>query len=409
MSTVPMIAAARMRAGFDRPYLCSALYALQFIPKEGLLTIAVDDRWRCYYDESWCSKKTAEELAAVLIHEVCHLLQDHSGRRPKDVDPALWNLAGDLEINDGLLEEGLQLPQDGQWPEKFGFENDKLAEEYLILLQQRQQQSNKGKARKGDNGQPDPSLLGGACGSCAHGQREEHEEAGGEAEGNAKDPNYTPGVGRGQSELIRREVARAIAGSPPGRVPGGWRRWAETKLSSKVDWRVALRAAIRNTVANAMGADDYSWVRPNRRQGATNIILPALRGRKPKAGIIIDTSGSMSEKMLSQALVEVQGVIAALGCEVYVAAADTMLHAVKRCMSAKDVDLLGGGGTDMSVAIVDFLARPEARRINSLIVITDCETGWPSTKPALPCTIVNVGRGSPPPWPCSLVLVDSLD
>jgi Putative metallopeptidase domain len=80
-----------------------------------------------------------------------------------------------------------------------------------------------------------------------------------------------------QGELPRFEVAADIHARPPGTVPGGWHRWAESVLPSRTDWRRALAAEVRRGVTYASGAVDYSYRRPARRSHLNDdIVLPSL-------------------------------------------------------------------------------------------------------------------------------------
>ena len=110
--------AARLRLVRARPYLAAALWALVPVERTGLGTLAVDRWWRLYFDPAVCSAWTVEQLAGVLYHEVCHLLRAHHERAETIcAQPELFNVCGDLEINDDLRNEGVSLP--GQ-PEKLG-------------------------------------------------------------------------------------------------------------------------------------------------------------------------------------------------------------------------------------------------------------------------------------------------
>jgi hypothetical protein len=59
------------------------------------------------------SRRTVEQNASLLIHEVSHLLRAHEERRKAAGigDERRWNTAGDCEINDDLHAEGLPLPE----------------------------------------------------------------------------------------------------------------------------------------------------------------------------------------------------------------------------------------------------------------------------------------------------------
>ena len=73
--------------------------------------MAVDRFWRLYYNESWLATHSVEENAALLIHEVSHLLRDHEARKKSAAvrNARLWNTAADCEINDDLAAEGWAL------------------------------------------------------------------------------------------------------------------------------------------------------------------------------------------------------------------------------------------------------------------------------------------------------------
>ena len=88
------------------------------------------------YNESWLATHTVEENAALLIHEVSHLLRDHEARKKAAAarDARLWNTAADCEINDDLAAEGLPLPGDPPQPGKYGLATGETAELYYKEL-----------------------------------------------------------------------------------------------------------------------------------------------------------------------------------------------------------------------------------------------------------------------------------
>jgi predicted metal-dependent peptidase len=114
--------AARVRASYQRAYFAPALFNLVPVRTDLIASMAVDAQWRLYYNEAWLTAHTVEENAAVLIHEVSHLLRDHAARKQAAAvrDIALWNTATDCEINDDLTTEGLPLPDDPPRPGNYG-------------------------------------------------------------------------------------------------------------------------------------------------------------------------------------------------------------------------------------------------------------------------------------------------
>jgi predicted metal-dependent peptidase len=192
------------------------------------------------------------------------------------------------------------------------------------------------------------------------------------------------GLPRWQAELLRRQVAQDVIahGKQPGTVPAGLLRWAEEVLNPKVDWRAVLAAELRRAVAEVSGAVDYSYRRPSRRSVVTApVVLPALRRPVPEVAVVCDTSGSMTEDLLAMVLAEVEGLLRALGLarQVRVLACDTAVAPAQRVSSARQVQLTGGGGTDMGAGIAAAAAlRP---RPAVVVVLTDGYTPWPRLAP----------------------------
>ena len=159
-------------------------------------------------------------------------------------------------------------------------------------------------------------------------------------------------------------------------------RWAEEVLSPQVNWRKVLAAELRRAVFEVSGAVDYSYRRPSRRSAvAGNVVLPALRRPVPEVAVVCDTSGSMTDVLLAMVLAEVEGLLKALGLarQVRVLACDYAVAPAQRVSSARQVQLVGGGGTNMGAGIEAAAAlRP---RPAVTVVLTDGYTPWPSAPP----------------------------
>ncbi|GAA0320976.1 VWA-like domain-containing protein [Actinoallomurus spadix] len=372
--------AARYRAATDRPYLASALYSLTVVPSTGVPTMGVDRRWRCYVSPAFVDATPVPELAGVWIHEVAHLLRDHHGRADRlsaadQRDRLRVNVAQDCEINDDLLADGLALPAGRLEPRSFGLETGGLFETYLPRLP--------------------PLVTCSDCGSGAHGSPADWELPGADGPG---------GVGTVEAGALRRHTAEAMRSHQRNRgtLPAGWRRWAEQVLEPVVDWRRVLAGAVREAVAWSAGAVDYTYRRSSRRTTALRgVVLPSLRRPLPAVAIVIDTSGSMGEDDLAAALAEVTGVLREVGVggnRVTVLACDADVRTATRVTSAQQVELAGGGGTDMRVGIRSALALPE--RPGVVIVLTDGFTPWPD-EPAssrIIAALIGADPPAPPSW-----------
>lgn len=216
-------------------------------------------------------------------------------------------------------------------------------------------------------------------------------------------------------ELVRLGVAAEIERTEaqhPGTVPGGWLRWAESVLPSRVDWRRVLAAELRSAIGVVSGMVDYSYRRPSRRS-VPGVILPTLVRPVPELAVVLDTSGSMHDGLLARALAEVEGVLKRAGLRIgqlRVLAVDTEVQAIKRVSRASQVEMAGGGGTDMGRGIsaaAELRPRPQI-----IIVLTDGFTPWPAEPPRGVKVVVDLlAQGhmpmqhwSPPEWARTVII-----
>jgi predicted metal-dependent peptidase len=363
LTELPGLAAARLWAAARFPYLASGIFGIHVAAAPGTGTVGVDQRWRLQADPETVAGWTAAELGSVIVHHVCHLLRLHAERgvaaAVTAADSAEWILAADAEINDDLIPAGLELPGNPVLPRDFGAPDGKLAEEYYALV-------------KRWDARADATVRSGwlDCGSGADGQPRGFETPGG------LDPWL--------ADLLRRQVAREIIrhNNQIGAVPAGLLRWAEQQLAPQVDWRRLLAAELRRALADVAGAVDYSYRRPSRRAAAVSgVVLPALRRPVPELAVVCDTSGSMSDELLAMALAEVEGLLRALGMarQLRVLACDAAAGPARRVSSARQVELTGGGGTNMGAGIAaSYALRP---RPAVTVVLTDGYTPWPELPP----------------------------
>jgi predicted metal-dependent peptidase len=393
---------ARVRAMSTHPYLATALMALQPVEKP-IGTMAVDSRWRLYYDPAQVETWGTDKSAGVLIHEVAHLLCRHAERRGQR-DPRTWNIACDAEINDDLVQE-VDLPAEGILPQTLGLREGLTAEEYYKIIEAQQsaaQQSGEqspggdgdgscGGTGEGDRSAPSaqgrsPSVTAGDCGSCADGVKREYELPADDAD--------APGITEAEAKAIARSVARQIESAKErGTVPGGWRRWASEQLAPpRVPWQQVLAATVRRTAQTAAGVGDYTYARPSRR-GVKGVILPASRRPIPAVSVVADTSGSMSGSDIASILSEIDGICRTVGRVRWIAA-DAKIQGSGVATNAKGVRLTGGGGTDLRPAIAEA-----DKGADVIVVLTDCYTPWP-LKPTRAHMIVCATPGSTtsPAW-----------
>lgn len=378
------IYAARLHAARTRPYLATALYALHLVASPRVPTMSVDRYWRCYASPAFVAGRPVEELASHLVHGVSHLLRDHHGRsdryaRAHDLtgraERLRMNLAADAEINDDAFGEGLPVPDDAVLPSTLGLPGGRLMEDYL------------GQFRLGPR---TDGLTWLDCGSGADGLRREWELG----------PDGADGLSDQQRDAVRFQVAHNIA-RRRGEAPRGWRRWAEEALHPTQPWRALLGAAIRSATSSSGTGENYTYRRPARRSAAVpGAILPSLRRTPPRVSVVVDTSGSVSDADLGSALLEVAAITRAVGGRrdlVTVLSCDAAARVVHPLCRAENIPLFGGGGTDLRAGFAKALrGRPSP---DVVVVLTDGQTPWPSSRPAGRRTVVGLfPRVSPHYW-----------
>jgi predicted metal-dependent peptidase len=380
-------AAARVWAAHQAPYLASALLALDPIVVDqssdppdhrlNLEALPVDERWHVYLDPDVLVRMDVPTIGFWLIHQASHLLRHHAQRCPdRGLNEAAdgpfsqsrgtkrWNTSADAEINDDLVAGSATRPQSAVTPSSLGLPDGWTAEQYWDSLG--------GELSKEGNPQQGEQEPGSDCGSGCDGRQRPWDSG-------------QTGLGASGRQLLERDVAQKIQEHQwrYGSTPAGWRRWASEVLEPTVSWQRVLASAVRRGVADISGRVDFTYRKPSRRSSvAGNVILPSLRQPLPKVAMVLDTSGSMHDHLLGQCLAEVQGVLRGLGVgrrHLNIVCCDAKAFEAQKIMQARDVELLGGGGTDMGAGLAkaaDLRPRPDL-----IVVLTDGHTPWPAEPP----------------------------
>jgi predicted metal-dependent peptidase len=192
------------QAGIGQPYIANAIFRLTPISAPGLGTMGVDKFWRCYIDFEFMMEKGVEYAAGVLAHEPWHLLRSHNERGERigaDKTPFLWNVAGDLEINDDIMN---LVPKDSLFPGKGQFADyapNQLAEFYYEKVKEEADKNkpecpvhNPPKNEKGEQGEGNESGD-----QQGEGSGQGQEQGNGSGQGNEQGEGQGEGSGSGQA------------------------------------------------------------------------------------------------------------------------------------------------------------------------------------------------------------------
>ena len=383
------------------PYFAAALFRLHPVAADNLGTFAVDKEWRLYLDMAVLADWGPQAAGAVLAHEVSHVLRDHHGRREArgTVDHQAWGIATDTAINEALYAADVPLPGEPPTPDRLQLPANLTEEEYYDLL--KPPTVSPANATTGSGSAPTPGTPNGDPGGP------EVEDGCGSGAGDpaapwelASDDPTAPALSVVQQQIARRNVAADIrdsAAKNPGTVPAGLVRWADAELTPPtIDWRRQLSATLRRAITYvATGRQDFTYSRPGRRR-LPQIVTPAMHSPKPVVSVIVDTSGSMSQDDLTDALSEIAGIAKATRAAMTILSVDTNATVQTNITRASQVILTGGGGTDMRVGIA--AAQQQRPRPDLLVLLTDGFTPYPTT-PTPQRLIVGLVGTQPPPTP----------
>jgi len=187
------------------------------------------------------------------------------------------------------------------------------------------------------------------------------------------------------SDALKNHINQALneaftVAKKQGSMPAQFERIISRYLRPQIDWLKALRQKLRFGCSRTEKRD-VTWNYPNRRFIGMDVIMPSSIGpNQPKIVYAIDTSGSMGEKELEQAISELQEVRKKLNAKVYFMDCDAMVYGSRWINPYEPLPKLrGGGGTDF-VPVFEHLVK---NRINPdyCVFFTDGYGNFPEKKP----------------------------
>ena len=151
-------------------------------------------------------------------------------------------------------------------------------------------------------------------------------------------------------DYLRRCVSDAYnISKSQGMLPAGMERMVVGHLRPKINWLSKLREKLRFGVSR-LAKSDTNWGMPNKRFLDRDFVFPSYHGPdQPKIAYAIDTSGSMSEKDLKNAISELDGIRKQMNAKVYFMDCDADVYTGRWIGSHQPLPCLqGGGGTDFT-------------------------------------------------------------
>lgn len=343
------------------------------------------------------------ELDFVMMHEILHVVLQHC-LREDDRDHEEFNIACDIVVNSNILlennmsrnsitlkkyGESMHIAPDG----KEGYEY--TAEQVYNMLPKKK----KGKGPSNDSG-----------------------VATGRAKQKTSDEDHKPAWrwddhsrwGMYEEDATLRDVwvkrfedaAEAISIRDPSNTRGLMPRFAKRILEElrkpQTDWRIILNDFIQEEVV------DYSFSPPDRRFDDNPFFLPDFNGKDDMVENIlfmIDTSGSMSDKMITAAYSEIKGAIDQFDGKLsgWLGFFDAAIIEPKPFANEEEFKIIrpaGGGGTDFQIIFEYVHKHMSGKPPASIIILTDGFAPFPQEKLAggIPVLWLLNNDTVDPPW-----------
>ena len=367
---------SRMRILLNHGFYGLLLMHMKFELSERIETAATDGT-TLVFSPSFLDELSDSELDFIMMHEILHVVLQHC-TRDEHRDHELFNVACDIVVNSNILYsndmqlssitlrkygESMHLTPDGR--EGYGFTAEEI---YEMLLQA----GNKTKI-------VDDHSLWGQISSEKLGE------------------DWNSKIIAAGEAMIRKE---AMTGK--GTMPLCAVRLLKNLTKPHVDWRTILNDFVQEEI------NDYSFFPPDRRYGDSPFFLPDFNEKDEYARDIlfmIDTSGSISDEMMTKAFSEIKGAIEQFDGKLqgWLGFFDADVVPPQQFESVEELKRItprGGGGTSFK-RVFEYL-RNEMSNIKpqSIIILTDGYDRFPKEEAAggIPVLWIISNDRITPPW-----------
>ena len=366
---------------------------------------AYTDGERIAFSPKFMDELSDAELEFVLMHEILHVVLRHCARG-KNFDPFLFNIACDIVVNSNIMHsngdkpesitlkrygESMHLTPSGEEGYKFTAEE---VYEQLLKKQNKSQKSGGNEKDGSEKGEKSKGVNGN--GKSVAGGFDDHTKWTGEETDEERD--LWEKRLRDACEAV--EIRQACTGR--GTLPLGAERKLKELRQAQTDWRQVLSDFVQEEIC------DYSFSPPDRRFESSPFYLPDFNEKDERVVRIlfmIDTSGSMSDDMVTAAYSEVRGAIEQFNGKLqgWLGFFDAEVIAPKPFESEEEFKVIkakGGGGTDFGVIFKYVEEKMSDDPPVSIIILTDGFAPFPDESKAqgIPVLWLLNNETILPPW-----------
>ncbi|MBO5313403.1 MAG: hypothetical protein J6B29_05495 [Clostridia bacterium] len=453
--------ASRMRIIANHGFYGLLLTHLIFTIDQSCETAATDGE-RLYFGPEFLDNISDSELDFILMHEVLHVVLKHCFR-DGDRNPVLFNIATDIVVNSNIMESWggdrrkitLQAYGESMHITPLGDEGYlyNAEEVYEMIIDKMKQNGINPSNSQGDGS---ASQKNGTSHSGKDGEGDKDNSSNGDGkskgkdkskDGKSKDGKGSDGDGDGDdkngkgngkdiAEKLRgnglfddhsrwdslsdeekqriqdqwdkriEDAVNVISITDPsnqcGSVPMCVQRILKERKSAQTDWRSILTSFIQDEI------NDYSFSPPDRRFSDSPFFLPDYNEKDETVKDIlfmIDTSGSMSDDMISQAFNEIRGAIEQFNGRLvgWLGFFDAQVVTPIEFSSIDELEIIkayGGGGTSFRV-IFDYVKKEmEFNPPSSIVILTDGYAPFPKEDVAMKIPVLWIinNEDVTPPW-----------
>ncbi len=400
----------RMRVLSTHPFFGLLLMHMEFNVSEEISTACTDGR-KIIFSPKFLDYISDSELDFILMHEVLHVALQHC-LRGKEYDNYLFNIACDIVVNSNILKangmnkasitlrtfgESMHIAPNGR--EGYNYTAEEV---YNMLLDKSKGRPKPNNSASGNNKEDSRSKKGSDNNSL--GDDEGDGASGGGASGglgnireelsrkNGTDLIWDDHSGWGSDNdkelsdiLVHRvmDAATAVRIQDPtgsrGLMPLAAERFFNELRSAENDWRTILASFIQEDVC------DYSFSPPDRRYDSSGFYLPDYNEPEERVDNIlfmIDTSGSMSDEMITNCYSEISGALEQFNGHLcgWLGFFDAVVVPPARFDSEEELKIIrpkGGGGTRFDI-IFDYVRENMTDTPPvSIVILTDGYAPFP--------------------------------
>jgi len=390
------LSAARTRLILDRPFLGALVLRMPMkaADPQWCKTIGTDAR-AFYYNPAYIDSLTLEQTQFALAHEAMHCALSHFARR-EHRNEQRWDVACDLAINPILIKEGMTAVPGALY--NIGYEGMMAEEIYPLVKENNEEQPHDQHLYGKEPNTTQPPQDGRS--SQPDERDQDSEEGGGGGSGGSEqiDAGEPEPLSEAEKDQLSIQWRQRLAGAAQqamqaGKLGGSLRRLVDHLLQPQLPWRMLLARYM-----NAASRDDYSYMRPSRREGEA--IFPSLRSAQTDIIVVLDTSGSIRMQELREFVSEIDAIkgqvrarITLLACDAQLSPDAPWVFEPWEEFTLPD-ELRGGGGTRFTPAFE--WVEQQGCVPDLLVYFTDAEGEFPEQEPRFPVIWLVKGREQVP-------------